>query len=316
MLNPMALEKAQRSSSRISFQVESIDREKAKEYLSLNFESNRSLRPRAIAFLVDDMKNGDFHLSWDCITFNEEGLLVNGQHRLSALVEADATYDFCVVRNISHETIKHFDTGNKRGQADRISVSGTPMHAKACAAIKLCLGDYKRNFTGLNKYSYPKYDGFVSKYYIRHSNFFENLERDGYLKSKYTNNALGTALRIYVEMKKGKGKYTEYHHEMTAYQRATFWLDLVIDGHSREFNIDYNTDQSPFKLKDRLMKRRERGQTMYGQDAYKFYIIAAKYFMEGRSPNLRIENAKEDPFTSFRIIDTTNEDNDLAQEAV
>ena len=310
MTTSMALERAQRPPSKITFQIETIDKEKAQEYLSLNFKSNRALRPRAVASLVDDMKDGDFFLSWDCIAFNEEGLLVNGQHRLSALIEADVTYDFCVVRNVSHETIKHFDTGNKRGQADRISVNGVYIHAKACAAVKLCLGDYKSNFTGLNKYSYPKYDGFVSKYYIRHSNFFENLERDGYLKSKYTNNALGAALKIYTEMKRCKGKYTEYNHEMTAYQRATFWLDLVVDGHSREFNIDYNTDQSPFKLKEKLVKRLERGANMYGQAAYKFYLIAAKYFMEGRSPNLRIENAKEDPFTNFRIIESTNEEND------
>ena len=55
---------------------------------------------------------------------------------------------------------------------------------------------------------------------------------------------------------------------------------------------------------------------MYGQDAYKFYVIAAKYFMEGRSPNIRVENVKDDPFTSsldksrdFECIESQNETN-------
>lgn len=307
--NMVALERATRpttNDSNISFSVERIDKAKAQKYLELNFKNNRALRARAIERLVDDMKNNRFHLGWDCIAFNEEGLLVNGQHRLNAVVEADVACQFCVLRNINHTTIKHFDTGNKRGQADRISVNGTPIHPKACAAIKLALGDFANNFTGVGRFGYTKYDDRVANYYRRHSEFFESLEQDGYMQARYTNNCLATALKIYVEMVLGKGSYGNYPHDMTAYERATFWLDLVVNGQSKQFIIDYNTDQSPFKLKEKLVTRKEKGQTMHGQTAYKLYVIAANYFMQGRAPNIRLDNAKKDPFTNFRLHDSTN----------
>ena len=293
--------------SNIAFEVEVIDKEKAMKYLETNFSNNRKIRPRAVSQIVDDIKSGDFYLSWDCLAFNEMGQLVNGQHRLTAVIEADIPCRFYVLRNIDHSTIRHFDIGSKRSQADRISVHGTPMHPKACAVIKSSFGDWSANFKGEGKYGYARFDDLIASYYKRHSQYFERLEADGYLKTKYVNNFVAAAFKIFIEMKAGKARFNEFPHEMEAYERSVFWLDLCIDGKSKNHMIDYNTDQAPFKLKEKLIARKGLGKTMYGQDTYKLICLGALYFMQGRAPNIRVDNVKSDPFSVFRGVPATND---------
>ncbi len=293
--------------SNVLFEVESIDKDKALEYLSLNFDNNRRLKGRSVEKLVYAMKNNNFHLSWDCIAFNEDGQLVNGQHRLAAIVEADVTCKFHVLRNINHSTIKHFDIGTSRSQADRISIHGTPMHAKACAVVKLAFSDWNANHTATGKLSASQFDDQIASYYSRHSDYFERLEADGYMQAKYTNNASAAAFKIFLEMKVGRGRFTDYAHGMDAYERSTYFLDLVINGKSKDRTIDYNFDQAPFKLNEKLIGRRGLGKTMYGAVAYKYYLVAANSFMNGRSPlSIRIDGIKNDPFSNFRGIPSSN----------
>ena len=107
-------------------------------------------------------------------------------------------------------------------------------------------------------------------------------------------------------MKVGKARFNEYPHEMEPYERSTYWLDLCVDGKSKDTMIDYNTDQAPFKLKEKLIARKGLGKTMYGQDAFKLHCTAAYYFMQGRCPNIRVDNMKSDPFSVFRGMSASN----------
>tara|TARA_R100000081_G_C4789245_1_gene156549 strand:+ start:149 stop:1102 length:954 start_codon:yes stop_codon:yes gene_type:complete len=302
--------KTQTFESGITFSIEDIDRELAKKYLAMNFENNRRPAPRAISNMVESMKNGDFHLSWDCLAFSDENVLVNGQHRLNAIIQSDITCKFFVIRGIPHETIKCFDTGNKRKQADRIAVAGTPMHPKACAIIKLALTDYKSKFSGLeSRYGYQRYDDFIAELYKKHSEYFEKLEADGYFKPKYINNTVATAFKIFLEIVVGKFKYSkdELPYDMSAYDRSVLWIELVTNGYSNNTDWNPTIDMAPIKLKEYLIKRRERNETMYGLVAYKYYLIAANYFMRGKmTTGFRIDNVKNDPFSNFINLNSTN----------
>ena len=60
--------------------IETITPTKAKEYLSQNFQNNRRPAPRAVEQLTQSILDDKFYLSWDCLAFNDQNLLVNGQH--------------------------------------------------------------------------------------------------------------------------------------------------------------------------------------------------------------------------------------------
>ena len=312
MANPMnilelqKLQKANNKSS-VTFQKELIDKNQALTYLNLNFDHNRRVKPRSIEKLVYSMQNNQFHLSWDCIAFNEQGQLVNGQHRLHAVAQADVPCEFYVLRNIDHSTIKHFDIGNSRNQADRISIHGTPMHTKACTVVKLAFSEWDSNFTATGKYSNSQYDDLIASYYKRHSEYFERLENDGYFQSKFTNNCVTAAFKIFLEMKVGKGRFTDYEHGMDSYTRSTYFMDLFVNKKSKDRIIDYNFDQAPFTLNERLIGRRGLGKTMYGEVALKNYLDAANAFMHGRCPiQIRIDSIKKEPFSNLRGLPSTN----------
>tara|TARA_R100000781_G_C4065080_1_gene122466 strand:- start:61 stop:996 length:936 start_codon:yes stop_codon:yes gene_type:complete len=300
----------------VHFSREKIDKEKALQYLDTNFKQNRQLRPRTIDNLVDDIINNNFHLGWDCIAFNEKGELVNGQHRLKAVAEADAVCDFFVLRNIPHKTVRHFDQGSKRTQADRISLSGIKISRKACKVIKVSLMAYNdadsNRLKHAETYSYKRYDSIVSYQYSKHSEFFERLEDDGYFGNSFTDMYVVGAFKIFTEMKVGKKyhattKDCEHIRCMTPYQRATYWLDLCIKGKSKDYQIDYNADQASFNLKEALVTRKQAGYNMYGLNCRKLYIIAAHYFMTGKATKVRLINRNQDPFSDLQSLPSTNE---------
>ena len=61
----------------IDFQIELISPEKAKNYLTCNFKNNRIVKKMWIKELATLMRKKEFYLSWDCLCFNENGILIN-----------------------------------------------------------------------------------------------------------------------------------------------------------------------------------------------------------------------------------------------
>ena len=67
----------------ITTTIETINPAKAKEYLLWN-KHNRPVNKFTVKQYAQEMKDGRWTLSNDAITFFENHLLGNGQHRLSA----------------------------------------------------------------------------------------------------------------------------------------------------------------------------------------------------------------------------------------
>ena len=83
----------------IDYSLEFITPEKAQFYLEKNFENNRKISTNNLEELKREMKNSRFILSDSAICFDVDGTLVNGQHRLLAVVQTGMTQPFLVVKN-------------------------------------------------------------------------------------------------------------------------------------------------------------------------------------------------------------------------
>lgn len=103
--------------------VEEIDPIKAKEYLNNNTH-NRRLRTRNIVRFADDMRRGDWKWTGEPIQFSKTGVLLNGQNRLSALIEAGVTLPFVVVRGLEDQAQDDMDTGAPRSFSDVLTLRG------------------------------------------------------------------------------------------------------------------------------------------------------------------------------------------------
>ena len=72
-------------------EIEFITPKKAAEYLSKNDPENRPLNLKKVNLYKKEMENGNWKLR-DSIGFcYDTGYLINGQHRMAALAEADIT---------------------------------------------------------------------------------------------------------------------------------------------------------------------------------------------------------------------------------
>lgn len=115
--------------------VEYITPEQATLMLKNN-PNNRKLQPFRVAKLADQMKRGAWRTNGSSIVMNGE-VLLDGQHRLSAIIESGLTFPFVVVRGVPPEAFYTIDTGRSRTLADVLLIKGEARSAALSAAVRL-----------------------------------------------------------------------------------------------------------------------------------------------------------------------------------
>ena len=102
---------------------EVITPKKAKKYLETNMDNNRKIKRQVVARYARDMKNGHWEVDStdNKITFNSNGELVDGQHRLKAIIESGVSLDMRVFRNVDATV---FDKGSVRTTRDILIMDG------------------------------------------------------------------------------------------------------------------------------------------------------------------------------------------------
>lgn len=110
----------------------------AKQWLTKN-TSNRRLRKRTVVRYACDMKAGQWLETHQAIAFSEAGVLLDGQHRLAAVIESGVSQRFLVVTGCSHESQLVVDKVLPRGAADSITLEGSlgPVSNKEVAIARL-----------------------------------------------------------------------------------------------------------------------------------------------------------------------------------
>lgn len=104
----------------MDFQIIDITPQMAAEFLSKN-TFNRNVSSVAVRKYAADMKNGKWRLNHQGIAFDENGVLVDGQHRLLAIIQAAKTIRMPVVRGSDRVGI---DELRVRSTADVIKFGG------------------------------------------------------------------------------------------------------------------------------------------------------------------------------------------------
>lgn len=105
---------------------ELITPEIAADYLRSN-SVNRKLRPKTVKRYEEEMRQNSWTLTSDAIAFDEQGNLIQGQHRLSAVVNSGLAQPFWVARNMPGDSKQNLDCGAKRELHDRLTLSGHPI---------------------------------------------------------------------------------------------------------------------------------------------------------------------------------------------
>lgn len=96
--------------------IEDITPETAEVYLAVN-NNIRPLITRDVTAYANVMRRGEWQLTHQGIAFNEDGFLVDGQHRLAAIVESGVTVRMIVTRGVKRADA--MDCGRGRSLAVR-----------------------------------------------------------------------------------------------------------------------------------------------------------------------------------------------------
>lgn len=117
--------------------VERIDvtPEIAHEWLGYNTH-NRRLRQRVVEAYARDMTAGHWRWNGESVKFAADGTLLDGQHRLAAVVKADVTVPMLVIRGLPAETQDTVDGGAKRKFADVLQLRGETSSSILAAVVR------------------------------------------------------------------------------------------------------------------------------------------------------------------------------------
>lgn len=110
----------------------------AKEMLKRN-GNNRKISDNHVTFLAKEMTNKNWLFDGSPIKFSEGGLLLDGQHRLSAVVKSNTAQKFLVLTGVDSEAFKVMDTGKNRNAADIMSIKGIEYSAAVAATIRIII---------------------------------------------------------------------------------------------------------------------------------------------------------------------------------
>ena len=123
--------------------VETINSAKAAELLQGNTR-NRALNKRAVARYADQMRQGHWLIGNDAICIAADGTLLNGQHRLNAVIEADVELQMLIRHGVSPDEIKAMDQGAKRQAADIATLAGHEMSRSRCTQLRYLATPWER----------------------------------------------------------------------------------------------------------------------------------------------------------------------------
>lgn len=172
----------------VTSRAERITPEVAHAYLTHNV-SNRPIKQQIVELYAKQMTDGLWVLSNDAITFAANGDLMNGQHRLSAVIKSGKTCDFMVTRNMPQEAFAVMDNGTNRSAGDVLFIEGITSYNNVASVVKRKMVLNAKHITAI---SAGKSDGGgaasstkvgnmqIIDEYKKHRDFYDQAVKDAY----------------------------------------------------------------------------------------------------------------------------------------
>ncbi|MGW7395216.1 hypothetical protein ACWGH7_01705 [Streptomyces cyaneofuscatus] len=107
----------------------------AEEWLKHN-TLNRPLSRQTVAQIARAIEQGEWQLTHQGIAFDEGGDLVDGQHRLHAVIKAGESVQMLVARGVPRATFTVMDTGRKRTGRDALALAGEVNSTHLASALR------------------------------------------------------------------------------------------------------------------------------------------------------------------------------------
>lgn len=129
----------------MKMQLEKINPRKAADWLKRNI-NNRPLSEQFVNKLADAMASNQWQVNGDPIRFDSNGDLIDGQHRLTAIIKSGVEVQSWVLRGIESGAFDTIDRGHVRTNGDVLARRGEKYY-KTLAAGSALWWRYQNGFT-------------------------------------------------------------------------------------------------------------------------------------------------------------------------
>ncbi|MER6270848.1 MULTISPECIES: hypothetical protein [unclassified Streptomyces] len=119
----------------MDMQVVDVSPQLAAQWLTRN-TNNRPLSKGTVQQLAGQIQRGEWQLTHQGIAFDEDGVLIDGQHRLAAIAKAGVTVQLTVARGVPRTAFTVMDTGRKRTGRDALALAGEANATHLAAALR------------------------------------------------------------------------------------------------------------------------------------------------------------------------------------
>jgi hypothetical protein len=116
--------------------VQTITPARAAEWLTSN-TTNRPLSRPVVRSFAEAMRRGEWLVTHQGIAFDVNGVLVDGQHRLAAVIEADQPVEMTVFTEVPEGAFDVLDTGKRRTAADVLAIEGEKNSILLAAMVRI-----------------------------------------------------------------------------------------------------------------------------------------------------------------------------------
>jgi len=114
--------------------IEVIDPERAADYLA-TMAPNRKPSDNAVTLIAADILHDRYLYNGDTIKFNWQGQLIDGQHRLMAVIRAGSPIRTAVARGIDPAAFTTIDNGKIRRASQILQMAGTKNATAVAGAV-------------------------------------------------------------------------------------------------------------------------------------------------------------------------------------
>lgn len=248
----------------ITTEVVSITPEWAEKQLGKN-HANRKPRKEHINSLARDMVAGNWQPG-QTITIDPNGNLLDGQHRLMAIMESGVTVEMIVISGVPPEAQTVIDTGVKRALPDVLQMMGYANTSVLSSAARLSMAAIQSIETGTSAASPNKWTNEEVISFIRNHGDLVDMARSASrlsTRTPFTVSSVGAAWFLFEQARPD--------------QNDDFWYGMS--------NLDFESVNDPrSRLINRMMminNQRNRG-TIRGVDQLRWLIYTWNLWINGK----------------------------------
>ena len=97
---------------------------------------NRKISQKSVNQYAEAMKNGNWKLNGESIAFDENGFLLNGQHRLMACIQANTPFLTDIATNVPRDTFDTFDCGRTRSAGQVLQIANVKYYNTIASIVR------------------------------------------------------------------------------------------------------------------------------------------------------------------------------------